>query len=427
MAAARDLTLRGVRVAIIEARDRIGGRIFTIRPQGAPQPVELGAEFVHGRPPETFAIAQQAGLVLAEMGGTRWEWRAGRFQPRDRSQMESILAALHAWQGEDQTYTTFAEAHFPGEEWAEARRQVARYLAGFDAADPDQVGITWKAQTEAALEAIDGGRQCRVVGGYDQVMHALAMQLPAERASLHLNTIACEVAWEPGRVSVTARVQPGDFPRAFTARAAVITVPLGVLLAPPQALGALRFVPEIPHLAPALAGLAMGHVVKIVFRFREIFWDAVPPGAIQLPRLSFLFTDDAAMTSWWTTDPLLTPMLVGWLGGPQAEQVARQSDNAIIRQALGALAQVTGMAERDLAAGLMAWHLHNWSADPFARGAYSFGRAGGMLAAAQLSTPFAQTLFFAGEATNTEGHAATVHGALATGYRAAAQVVAHLQ
>src|SRR5579884_4455016 len=80
LAAARALAERGLTVVVLEARDRIGGRVATIRPEGSGLPVELGAEFVHGRPPETFAIVRAAGLTLCERCGEMWTSEGGRLR-----------------------------------------------------------------------------------------------------------------------------------------------------------------------------------------------------------------------------------------------------------------------------------------------------------------------------------------------------------
>src|SRR5512143_3989699 len=67
LAAARDISASGLSVIVLEARDRIGGRIFTIRDEKSAVPIELGAEFVHGGPPETLAVVRHARLMLCEV------------------------------------------------------------------------------------------------------------------------------------------------------------------------------------------------------------------------------------------------------------------------------------------------------------------------------------------------------------------------
>lgn len=437
LAAARALSHAGLSVAILEARDRIGGRIFTVRPDTHALPVELGAEFVHGRPPEVLTIAQAAGLAIYERGGVWWNASGGKLRRADDEDdgdedgdggMDAILGAIGEWQGDDMSLDAFLKEQFPGKRWAQARRQASGYVQGFDAADPDTVSVRWLAQTEAAAASIDGERLHRVMDGYDTVLAWLRAGLDPARTALRLNTVVHEVRWKPGHVEVEARSALGTPLDTTTARAAVVTLPIGVLAAPEGARGAVQFVPEAPGKREAPAGIAMGDVVRVVLRFREAFWDAlVPDGSLpQLPRLSFLTSDDEAMPTWWTVFPLLAPVLTGWVGGPRATLLAREPSEVIAERALGALGRVLGVSRRDLEARLDGWWLHNWSADPFSRGAYSFIRAGGMEAPGKLGEPVEGTLFFAGEATDTKGHTGTVHAALASGYRAAAEVTAAL-
>jgi monoamine oxidase len=429
LAAASALSARGLSLAILEARDRIGGRMFTIRPSGSLLPVELGAEFVHGCAPETFGLAQAAGLTLCERDGATWSSAGGQLTALDDENngdegIGTILQALNNWQGEDRSFQSFINERFSDRRWAEARRSASGYVEGFDAAEPDQVSVRWLAQSEAALASIDGGRSFLLVDGYDRLLWHLRMGLHPERTALLLNTVVQTIEWSRGHIEVTARSALGTALEAFTARAAVITLPLGVLAAPPEAPGAVRFSPDLPGKRAAIERLAMGHTVKVVLRFRETFWEHGAQELPRLERLSFLFSDDEVMPTWWTSHPLLTPTLTGWAGGPRAAKLARQTDEAIAGQALEALARVLHVRRGALEARLEAWHLHNWSADLYACGAYSYVRAGGMDAPGQLGAPVEDTLFFAGEATNTDGFTGLVHGALVTGTRAAHEIIA---
>ena len=454
LAAARILSERGLSVVVLEARDHLGGRTYTLHPSSDGYPIELGAEFVHGMPPETFTYARAAGLSLYESGGDSWMSLNGRlFSQNDEpidddsdtddtddaleqsegGSREDILSAVAAWQGEDTTFQAFADERFPGERWAQAKQWASRYIEGFDAADPAQVSVRWLAQTEAAAARIHGERQFHLREGYDRLMAWLRAGLDPRHATVRLNTIAREITWSRGNVAITAHTAHGTRLPPITARAVLITAPLGVLAAPPDAGGALRFTPDLPEKRAALAGMAMGEVVKVTLRFHDLFWDTEPVSGAEasapfpsLPRLSFLLSDDEVMPTWWTHYPLRTPTLTGWVGGPRAARLTRLPESEIVAQALAALARVLRVERGALEASLDASYLHNWSADPFARGAYSYVRAGGMDAPGRLAAPVDDTLFFAGEATNADGHTGTVHGALATGVRAANEALARL-
>ena len=83
LAAARDLSRAGLAVCVLEARDRIGGRIYTLHDPSLPLPVELGAEFIHGTPPDIHAIVQAAGLPIYEIDGDHWRSHEGTLAPSD--------------------------------------------------------------------------------------------------------------------------------------------------------------------------------------------------------------------------------------------------------------------------------------------------------------------------------------------------------
>jgi len=129
--------------------------------------------------------------------------------------------------------------------------------------------------------------------------------------------------------------------------------------------------------------------------------------------------------TWWTQLPMRVPLLVGWSGGPAAERLADKSEDEILSAALGALCRMLGTTESFLRERLAASYVADWHADPFARGAYSYVPVGGLDAMKQLAQPVENTLFFAGEATHHEGQSGTVSAALATGYRAAREVIGH--
>jgi monoamine oxidase len=118
---------------------------------------------------------------------------------------------------------------------------------------------------------------------------------------------------------------------------------------------------------------------------------------------------------------------VGWAGGAAAERLAGGGNDSLIERALDSLTRVLGVERAGVDEQLEAAYTHDWLADPFSRGAYSYLPVGGVEAQETLARPVAGTLFFAGEATNTDGPVGTVHGALATGMRAALEVLESLR
>jgi monoamine oxidase len=245
--------------------------------------------------------------------------------------------------------------------------------------------------------------------------------------SIHVGTIARRVIWQRGHVEIQTEGVGVPGSRSFTARHAVITLPLGVLQAPRSARGSVQFLPALADHADAARQLAVGQVVKVTLRFRERFWehDRLPLATESMdPRqVSFIYGRAAALPAWWTAYPAIAPQLTGWAGGPPAASLVNQPEQVIVDQVLDALADVLGLPRSRIEGALVGVHTHNWHADPFARGAYSYVTVSGMEAVRALAAPVENTLFFAGEATNIDGHTGTVHGAIATGRRAARELL----
>jgi monoamine oxidase len=182
----------------------------------------------------------------------------------------------------------------------------------------------------------------------------------------------------------------------------LVTLPLGVLQA-----AAVRFSPGLEK-DEALKRLVSGPVVKAALRFSQAFWEKRVRG------VAFFHSARAPFPTFWTPLPARVPLLIAWAGGPKAEGLSRDP----LSEAMQSLKTLFGkVPEPD------AVYLQDWRRDPFACGAYSYVRVNGDDAREALQRPLADTLFFGGEATNLEGEAGTVSGALQSGQRAAREAM----
>jgi monoamine oxidase len=139
--------------------------------------------------------------------------------------------------------------------------------------------------------------------------------------------------------------------------------------------------------------------------------------------MSFLFSHDKSFPTWWTTLTEKLPFLVGWAPFRAAEALAGKDKSFVIEQSLNTLHRLLGVSVQELEGLLEHAYFHDWQTDPFSRGAYSYGKVGGDGMSEALARPIDNTLFFAGEATDVSGHNGTVHGAIASGNRAAAEIL----
>ena len=415
LAAADELHRKGFAVGVLEARDRIGGRILTHRDARVPLPIELGAEFVHGEAPETSRILRDAGRLILEVEGDTWEAENGRIRhgASHWKEIDRLFRKIDA-SGPDLSFAEFLARRPGGKSLAQAREEARLFVQGFHAADVEEISTCSLAGTDSS-EARNSGR---VLEGYDQIPAWLARDLGS---ALRLGCPVTEIAWEPGRVELMTGA--GD---RIQARAAVVTVPLGVLQAPPDAPGAIRFRPEPPRLRETLGQLAMGSVLRLTFWFREAPWKqdlAGLPKNGSLDCLGFLFTGDETFAVWWTAHPVRAPLAVAWCGGPPAAALSGRPSGEIADRALHALATHLGLPRRRVESRVLDVWTHDWQSDPWSRGAYSYPRVGGAGAARTLARPIQKTLYFAGEATAGDGENGTVEGAIASGRRAARQVL----
>ena len=397
-----------MRVLLLEARDRVGGRILTAHePDGIF--AELGAEFVHGRPPEILIEAQKAGLPIdPDEHSTSYYFDGKHLGLADdpESESESIFLQFERYNGPDISFATFLDkAKAPEHE----KQQAAMYVEGFNAAYADRISLRALAKQQHAEDAIHGGEISYVHGGYDRLVDAIRAQL-TDTCELRCNTRVLCINWRPGEVVIEAAGDDRNL--EFHARAAVVTLPLSLLQA-----GCVQFVPILDTLQHPLSLLEMGHVVRLSLRFDRAFWPS---------DLGFLFAQGTTFPVYWTS-PGNQPILTAWTSGHRAEPLLSLSHAELESRVLQDLTRIFSKSEPELRSALHRSYYHDWQHDPYSLGSYSYPLVCGEDASADLSRPIANTLFFAGEHTESQGHHATVHGAIASGYRVAHEIVSALR
>lgn len=421
LAAARMLSEAGRRIVILEARDRLGGRIDTRRFPDWPGPIELGAEFIHGHAEALWEILKEAKLQIQPGDERRLSVEEGRLTEDNEEEEETSLLSI-----EEPTDLTIAEklsravrAHQISPEEA---RMLRGYVEGFYATYASEVSAQSIAIQEKAAARIQQDRSYRVLGGYDLVPSWLWSRLSKDRASLHLSTVLYEVRWQRGFVELKARSAEGIECDPLRAKRLLLTVPLGVLQAPKGAEGAISFSPSLPDWKEeALRGLGMGNAIKAIFLLQKSLWEKLPGAGT----LNFFFHTQQDFPTWWTWKQPQTPVLVGWAAGAATEALRGLGATELRQRAVRSLAGLLDLPLPTLEPLIVDCRCVDWANDPFSRGAYSFVRVGNFAQVAALSAPIEETLFFAGEATHAE-LSGSVHGALLSGQRAAEEILRSL-
>lgn len=415
LAAAAELARAGRSALVLEARERVGGRIWSHHEPALPVPVELGAEFIHGRADATISLLQKAGAAAVDAARAHWTLRDSKLEPAERlfSEIRAAIRATKVLEKKDLSFEVFLERHLRPALSDAACKFARMLLEGFDAADPR------RASARAIVEEWGGGSSAdaphfRPLGGYGKLLTALASELNGSEVRVQLRTAVRAVRWKRRSVEMTGTFLGQPFRAAATR--AIVTLPLGVLQLRASAPGAVRFTPALREKRATLRQLAPGPVLKVVLRFRRAFWEELDQGRYR--EAAFFRAPDAAFPTFWTALPVRAPLLVAWTAGPKADRLSGADQPEIIRQALESLTSVFGRAAGVEAALTGAW-VHDWQSDPFARGAYSYVTVGGDKAREMLAKPLRETLFFAGEATDVGDEAGTVAGALQSGVRAA--------
>lgn len=408
LTAARALAEAGLRVLVVEAQQRIGGRILTQHIGG--EAIELGAEFIHGRPPELWALIDEIGLETYERDGAQVCFEDGALADCGDAMDATFepLEKLKNFEGPDISFAEYLDREKLPED---DRQRIIGYVEGFNAADHRVVSAAALGAQQKAEDAIGSDHNYRLRGGYDQLPAYLAQQIADRGGRVVTGAVVKEIRWQHGRVKIAT--DAGN----FEAGKAIVTLPLGVLQR-----GEVRISPPPEAVMEAAGRLRTGQVRRFTLLFRERFWRSLTPQPA-LRALSFLFAFSEMPPVWWTTHPEASRTLTGWVGGPRSEAFADLNAEGLGQRACAALTRIFGIGQSTLHDLLEGCYTHDWQQDPFAFGAYSYVAAGGLGASKAMTVPVEETLFFAGEHTDITGHWGTVHAAMRSGLRAAEQVI----
>lgn len=406
--AAYELSKLGKKIAIVEARERAGGRIQTIHDSNYLIPVEAGAEFIHGNLDITMQLLKDAGISYYEVKGDIWQKEnQGMDKHEDFIEDMDDLERKFKEVKEDMPVSEFISKHLYAGKHADLRISLGNYVGGYYAAD-----LT-KASTLALCKELTTAEDTdyRLEGGYGRMISFLEKECKNNGVTFFFGRSISQITWIKNEVHVHAK----EF--KIHAQKLICTLPVGVLTSSDL------FNPSLPEKSAALAQLGFGPVVKIIMSFDEIFWyDKKISKDRDLHKMSFMFSEEFIPT-WWTQYPKELPMLTGWAAGPAAEKIKSWTDEKILEESIRALASIFKIDKRELNRKLVAGRVFNWVKDRYSLGGYSYEVVNGKTCQAIVKQPVEDTLYFSGEGLYEGSEIGTVEAALRTAREAVEQIL----
>ena len=415
--AAHKLSAANKTVLVMEAKSRIGGRIHTLADTHFTGTAEAGAEFIHGKLPTTFNLIKEAGLQITKTGGRWLKFENGKWEQSFSiiDHEEEIIEKLKKL-STDMTLDAFLENYFTDKKYTHTKDSLKRYVEGYDAADIKKISAhsflqEWEEENEG---------QFRIDGGYGKLMDWLAKKITEKNSQVVLSTPVTAIDWQKNKVEITTTTN-----KTFIAGKVIITVPLGVLQLATNETGSIIFHPSLPQKMNAAKEMGFSGVIKILMQFKNDFHEKKivdHPKSFFIKDMGFAITD-AFYSTWWTQLPQKNNSLTGWLAGPPAVQARHSTNDELLEKALDALQYIFNIKKNELQNLLVHHSIHNWTNEPYIRGAYSYTTLQTKEAINEMLKSEAETLFFAGEALQEGTVTGTVEAALISGQKAAEKVL----
>ncbi len=406
IAAADFLDDKGLSVLILEARDRIGGRVWTMYWDEAEKQIDLGASWIHGTTNNPITkIAEDHGIELLETDmdsrvilGANGEW----IDDYTENEIDSLYTQFqeYMWYFAEtvnkDTSVKVAEENFINlRNLSEEQKNQLRFIINADLEHEENADVFDLSLTTDIGKPF-GGLEVIFPDGYLQILDTLDDGL-----DIRLEHVVSKVEYDDQGVTVTTNQG------TFDAKYVISTLPIGVLKAE-----SVEFSPPLPAAKQqAIDRIGMGLMNKLYLIFEDDFWDDVT-------LLNYVSSDGGSMWEFLNLNVLGEPILLGFTVGEHARQLEKLSDEEIVADAMSILRNMYG----DETLEPLDYVRTKWASDPYAIGAYSYSHVGVTKSDyTALAEPVMDRVFFAGEATIMD-HTATVHGAYLSGIREAQQI-----
>jgi monoamine oxidase len=401
--AATILSENKYKVSVIEARDRIGGRIHSVKGSFS-RYVETGAEFVHGEQPLTRLLAKNFQRDIFAHQGKWYQYKGGNLAARDT--FEGAWNELHEALGKlkiDTDISSFLNSTFKDERYREFKKEVQRFVEGFDAADIHRISAFALRDEWSETES----EQYHIRGGYASLLDDLKERLTRAGGGVVLSSPVEEVQWGKSKVKLTTTNG------SFDAEKVIVTVPMGILQK-----GMIHFKPALSFDENVFNKIGFGGVIKIMIEFKEKFWEG---SGSAFKDMAFLLSD-AQIPTWWTQASDDISLLTGWLGGPSTFRIIH-SPEYILEKAKASLQYIFKLSSSELDKMIKTSTVADWVTDIYSQGAYAYATVETNAARKFLTRPIDDTIYFAGEALYDGPAMGTVEAALVSGEEVAKKVM----
>jgi monoamine oxidase len=417
LVAARDLEAGGAGVVVVEARDRVGGRVHTLRDGFADsQHAEAGADLIEAEQTHVLELARELRLEPVRILRRGWGFygtdRTGRLRIRntltsfDRA-ADHLAAEMRDYRlagGRWDSPITAAIARQSVAEWLARRKAdgdlvaAVKGLRGFFLADPEDLSLIALVDEFASGDAPGGSAQFRIRDGNDRLATAMAGK---QRGRVLLKTVVRRVVQHAAGVQVS--VEGG--------RRHQIDADFAVIALPASTLRDVQFDPPLPPAQTgAIATLRYGAATRVLLQFDRRFW--------RQPARPYAFGSDQPTGAVWdgNEQQARRPGILSLLAGGRASSEVRA-----IMQAGGIDALIERLMWLGTPSTLVAHKVVAWEDDEWSRGGYAYFDPSFDPALRQwLGRAFGR-LTFAGEHTSAGGQG-YMNGAVESGKRAAAEV-----
>jgi len=385
------LKSRGIDFTIIEASNRAGGRLDK-KSDFADYPIDLGAQWLHGRDSILGDLAKSTGTNISKDNSDEVYWFNKKISSIIPKDVEAILSPTD--NVTDISFLEYAEQQGLGSEY----KYIVEQLAGDSGADASDLSIKWNAVEEEDWNSGDSDFKFEA-SFFDLIDKNITEEI---KDSILLNTPITKINYSGNRVLMT-----DNLGKSYTGDKVIVTVPITILQDKD-----INFEPALPQSKiEAFNKIGMGAGMKVFLKFSSKFYNENIAGG----EICAAYADEVVGKIGSDN------VLLAFVMGRQAEHLTSLGSDEAITNAL--LAELDSMYAGQATSSFIDAHVEDWTTKPFIKGAYSYSKVGIGNARSIAAKPIDNKLFFAGEAMNLNGHHQTVHGAIETGYRAVINIL----